>query len=84
MHWGTQYESCPVSELSSFGGLAETGDDDMSVTMAAPFAAWLAERYGFDKLSCCFGKMDFRQAFGRSFDKVCTKRQNWILSAYAS
>jgi len=84
MHWGTQYESYPVGELSTFGGLMDTGDD-MSVMMAASFTAWLAEHYGFDKLSgYCFGKTDFEQAFGRSFDKVYGKWQDWILSTYAS
>jgi hypothetical protein len=84
MHWGTQYESYPVGELSTFGGLMDTGDD-MSVMMAASFTAWLAEHYGFDKLSgYCFGKMEFEQAFGRSFDKVYGKWKDWILSTYAA
>ncbi|MEN6635591.1 MAG: hypothetical protein ABFC56_07075 [Clostridiaceae bacterium] len=70
MNWGTPYESYPITKIYGITEPAEEGDD-MSVAMASSFCAYLAEKYGFDKLtSYCAGQMDFREAFGISFDRA--------------
>ena len=70
MNWGTAYESYPITEIYGFTEPAEEGDD-MSVMMASSFCAYLAETYGFDKLtSYCAGQSDFVESFGVSFDRA--------------
>ena len=70
MNWGTAYESYPITEVYGFTEPAEEGDD-MSVMMASSFCAYLAETYGFDKLtSYCAGQSDFVESFGVSFDRA--------------
>lgn len=70
MNWGNAYESYPITKIYGFTEPAEQGDD-MSVAMASSFCAYLAEKYGFDKLtSYCAGQMYFREAFGISFDRA--------------
>ena len=68
MNWGSPYESWPITSIYGFTEPAEQGDE-MSVMMATSFCAYLAEHYGFDRLtSFCSGQSDFNEAFGTSFD----------------
>lgn len=74
MNWGTAYESWPITSVYGFTEPAEQGDD-MSVIMAGSFCAYLAEQYGFDRLtSYCSGQSDFYEAFGTTFDRTYS---NW-------
>ena len=75
MNWGTPYESTAIRSLEEFNGEAEEGDD-MSVMMASSFCAYLADHYGFDKLTgYCFGKEDFKNSFGTSFSRAFERWQ---------
>ncbi|MEN6594724.1 MAG: M56 family metallopeptidase [Clostridiaceae bacterium] len=75
MNWGTLYESTPIRSLEEFGGEPQKGDD-MSVMMASSFCAYLADNYGFDKLtSYCFGQTEFKNTFGVSFDRAYSRWQ---------
>ncbi len=70
MNWGTAYESYPITKIYGFTEPAEAGDD-MSVAMASSFCAYLAETYGFDKLtSYCAGQNDFVESFGVTFERA--------------
>jgi len=83
MNWGTAYESYPITEVYGFTEPAEEGDD-MSVMMATSFCAYLADKYGFDKLtSYCSGQIDFHQAFGVSFDRAYTRWQKEIVKQFS-
>jgi hypothetical protein len=83
MNWGTAYESYPITEVYGFTEPAEEGDD-MSVMMATSFCAYLADTYGFDKLtSYCSGQIDFHQAFGVSFDRAYTRWQKEIVKQFS-
>jgi len=83
MNWGTAYESYPITEIYGFTEPAEQGDD-MSVAMASSFCAYLAEHYGFDRLtSYCSGQMDFHEAFGILFDRAYAKWQKTILKEFS-
>jgi hypothetical protein len=75
MDWGTPYESAPIRSLEEFSAEAQAGDD-MSVMMASSFCAYLADQYGFDKLTgfCC-GKEDFKKSFGTSFSRAFERWQ---------
>ncbi|HWP22191.1 MAG TPA: hypothetical protein VN417_05540, partial [Candidatus Cryosericum sp.] len=75
MNWGTPCESTPILSLEEFSGEAQEGDD-MSVMMASSFCAYLADHYGFDKLTgyCCM-KEDFRDSFGTSFSRAFERWQ---------
>ncbi len=75
MNWGTLNESAPIRSLEEFSGEPEDGDD-MSVMMASSFCAYLADHYGFDKLTgyCC-GKEDFKNSFGTSFSRAFERWQ---------
>lgn len=75
MNWGTPYESAPIRSLDEFSGEAQEGDD-MSVMMASSFCAYLADHYGFDKLTgyCC-GTEDFKSSFGTSFSRAFERWQ---------
>ena len=70
MYWGTDYASKPICYRCIFSGTAEPGDD-MNVMMASSFCAYLADKYGFDKLtSYCSGQIEFKQAFGVTFESA--------------
>jgi beta-lactamase regulating signal transducer with metallopeptidase domain len=75
MDWGTPYESAPIRSLEEFSAEAQEGDD-MSVMMASSFCAYLADKYGFDKLTgfCC-GNEDFKKSFGTSFSRAFERWQ---------
>ena len=75
MDWGTPYESAPICSLEEFSAEAQDGDD-MSVMMASSFCAYLADKYGFDKLTgfCC-GNEDFKKSFGTSFSRAFERWQ---------
>jgi hypothetical protein len=73
----------PITELSGYTGPAEEGDD-MSVMMASSFCAYLADKYGFDKLtSFCSGQIDFHQAFGTSFDKAFARWEKELVKEFS-
>ena len=83
MNWGTAYESYPITEIYGFTEPAEQGDD-MSVSMASSFCAYLAEHYGFDRLtSYCSGQMTFKEAFRTSFDRAYAKWEKSILNEFS-
>ena len=83
MNWGTAYESKPIRALSIFSGAAEQGDD-MSVMMASSFCAYLADKYGFDKLtSFCSGQTDFKGALGVSFEKAYDRWQKTLTKEFS-
>ena len=83
MNWGTAYESYPITEIYGFTEPAEEGDD-MSVVMASSFCAYLAEHYGFDKLtSYCAGQTDFYGAFGISFDRAYAEWEKSIQKEFS-
>jgi hypothetical protein len=82
MNWGTAYESYPITKIYGYTEPAEQGDD-MSVMMASSFCAYLAEHYGFDKLtSYCAGQADFYGAFGISFDRAYAKWEKAIKNEF--
>lgn len=77
-NWGTAYECAPIRSLYGFNGTSEQGDD-MSVMMASSFCAYLADNYGFDQLtSYCAGQLDFKKAFGVSFDRAYERWQKTL------
>ena len=83
MKRGTAYESYPITEIYGFTEPAEQGDD-MSVSMASSFCAYLAEHYGFDRLtSYCSGQMTFKEAFRTSFDRAYAKWEKSILDEFS-
>ena len=83
MKRGTAYESYPITEIYGFTEPAEQGDD-MSVSMASSFCAYLAEHYGFDRLtSYCSGQMTFKEAFRTSFDRAYAKWEKSILNEFS-
>ena len=83
MKRGTAYESYPITEIYGFTEPAEQGDD-MSVCMASSFCAYLAEHYGFDRLtSYCSGQMTFKEAFRTSFDRAYAKWEKSILNKFS-
>ena len=83
MNRGTPYESYPITKIDGFTEPAEQGDD-MSVAMASSFCAYLAEHYGFDKLtSYCAGQTDFRGAFGTTFDRAYAKWEKSIVDEFS-
>ena len=78
MNWGTPYESAPICALYGFNGVSGLGDN-MSLTMASSFCAYLADKYGFDKLtSYCSGQVDFQKAFGVKFERAYDRWQKAI------
>lgn len=78
MFWGTDYASKPIRYRCIFSGVAEPGDD-MNVMMASSFCAYLADKYGFDKLtSYCAGQADFQQIFGVTFERAYDRWQKAI------
>ena len=83
MNWGTAYESSPITSVDGFTEPAEQGDD-MSVIMAGSFCAYLAEQYGFDRLtSFCSGQTDFYEAFAVSFDRAYANWQKALIKEMA-
>ena len=83
MNWGSPYESWPITSVYGFTEPAEQGDE-MSVIMAASFCAYLAEHYGFDRLtSYCSGQSDFYEAFGTSFDRAYARWEKAIEKEFA-
>ena len=83
MHWGAAYESYPITKIYGFTEPAEEGDD-MSVAMASSFCAYLAEHYGFDRLtSYCSGQMTFKEAFHLSFDRAYSRWQKEIVKQFS-
>jgi len=83
MNWGTAYESYPITKIYGFTEPAEEGDD-MSVAMASSFCAYLAEHYGFDKLtSYCAGQTDFYGAFQTTFDRAYAKWEKSIVKEFS-
>ncbi|HOG01828.1 MAG: Regulatory protein BlaR1 [Firmicutes bacterium ADurb.Bin248] len=82
MGWGSFYESFPLSEMDYFNQMNDEGDD-MSVTMAASFTAWLADEYGFDRVvSYCDGRTDFEGAYGAPFAELYAGWSAHILKTY--
>ena len=83
MNWGTPYESYPITKIYGFTEPAEQGDD-MSVTMASSFCAYLAEHYGFDRLtSYCSGQMTFKEAFQISFDRAYATWEKGLIKEFS-
>ena len=83
MNWGTAYESYPITKIYGFTEPAEQGDD-MSVAMASSFCAYLAEHYGFDRLtSYCSGQMTFKEAFRTSFERAYAKWEKTIMNEFS-
>jgi beta-lactamase regulating signal transducer with metallopeptidase domain len=83
MNWGTAYESMPITSIYGFTEPAEQGDE-MSVMMASSFCAYLAEHYGFDRLtSFCSGQSDFHEAFEVSFDRAYARWQKSIQKEFS-
>ena len=84
MRWGSAYESRPVYETAFFRGRPTGKANEMSVSMAASFIAWLSEQYGFDRVSdFCFDAVSFDEAFGTDFDSAYQSWSDWILATYA-
>ena len=72
-----------ITEVNGFTGPAEQGDD-MSVMMASSFCAYLAEHYGFDRLtSYCSGQMTFKEAFHISFDRAYSRWQKDLTKQFS-
>ena len=83
MNWGTAYESYPITEVYGFTEPAEEGDD-MSVSMASSFCAYLAETFGFDKLtSYCAGQNDFAESFGVTFERAFESWKETLLEKFS-
>lgn len=83
MNWGTAYESYPITTIYGFTEPAEQGDD-MSVIMAGSFCAYLADHYGFDRLtSYCAGNKTFQEAFGLTYDRAFDGWQKQLTRQFA-
>ena len=85
MNWGTAYESWPLSKTAVYSGPAKRMDpgDEMSVSMAASFIAFLSDKYGFDKVSeFCFHNADFEEVFGTDWQSAYDEWSGWILETY--
>ncbi len=85
MDWGTAYESKPLKKTALYTGPKKTLDpgNDMSVCMASSFIAYLADTYGFDRVSdFCFGQASFTEAFGTDYASAYESWSNWILQTY--
>ena len=73
MYWGSPYESTPLRYTALYKGPTVSTDpgNEMSVSMAASFIAYLSDIYGFSKVSAfCFGQTDFEEAFGTDFQSA--------------
>ena len=81
MKWGSSYESRPLRDIAIFGGPTYYNDpgNEMSVIMAASFIGYLAEQYGFDRVSAfCFGRCGFEQGFGCSYQTAYEAWAAWL------
>ena len=70
-YWGTVNESWPLKQTALYSGPKNSQDpgNDMSISMATSFIAYLVDRFGFDNVSAfCFDRASFDQAFGVDFD----------------
>ena len=88
-NWGTITTGRPVYLMSAFGytrkyaDKVNSGDEDLSLIMAASFVAWLDEEYGFDALSrFCFGQMSFDEAFKTDYQTAFDAWKAYILETY--
>ena len=86
MYWGTAYESTPLRYTALYRGPTVSTDpgNEMSVSMATSFIAYLSDEYGFDRVSTfCFGKTGFEEVFGTDFQSAYDAWSARILSAGA-
>ena len=83
--WGTAYESWPLSMTAVYSGPAKLRDpgNEMSVSMASSFIAYLSNQYGFDTVSkFCFGDQTFEDAFATDWQSAYDSWSAWILDTY--
>ena len=87
--WGSTSESRSVKAFEGYGysrkpeDQANSGDDDMSMSMAVSFVAWLDKEYGFDALSrFCFGQTSFDEAFNTDYQTAFTAWKAHIMEIY--
>lgn len=84
MYWGSAYESAPLYKTALYKGpsAAKSPANEMSVCMATSFVAFLADEFGFSRVSAfCFGQMGFEQAFGTDFNRAYDAWSAHILNA---
>ena len=81
--------SKPVSFFASsyytrkYADNVNSGDEDLSLVMAASFIGWLDGKYGFDTLSrFCFGQMSFEEAFNTDYQTAFTAWKAHIMETY--
>lgn len=87
--WGSTSESRSVKAFEGYGysrkpeDQANSGDDDMSISMAVSFVAWLDKEYGFEALSrFCFGQASFDEAFGTDYQSALDAWTAHIIETY--
>ena len=87
--WGSTSESRSVKAFENYGytrkseDQVNSGDDDMSMSMAVSFIAWLDGEYGFDALSrFCFGETSFDEAFNADYQTAFTAWRAYITQLY--
>ena len=84
-NWGTAYECMPVYKTGVYQGPAKLLDpgNDMSVSMATSFIAYLSEKYGFDKVSgFCFNNDKFEDVFRTDWQSEYDSWAEWIMENY--
>ncbi|MBR5740262.1 MAG: zf-HC2 domain-containing protein [Firmicutes bacterium] len=87
MHWGTAYESWPITAVGTYNGPKKSVDpgNDMTVMMATSFIGYLSNQYGFDKVSdLCFSNKSFTEAFGTDWQTEYDNWSAWIMENYGA
>lgn len=87
--WSSPMISKPVSFFTSsyytrkYADKVNSGDQDLSLVMAASFIGWLDDKYGFDALSrFCFGQASFDEAFGTDYQSALDAWTAHIIETY--
>ena len=83
---GSPYEIIPLKNTALYNAPAKAPadpGDDMSVSMATSFIAYLSAKYGFDTVSSfCFGEGTFDEAFGTDWQTEYDNWSAWIIENY--
>ena len=87
--WSSAIISRPVSFFTNsyytrkYADKVNSGDQDLSLVMAASFIGWLDGKYGFEALSLfCFGQASFDEAFGTDYQSALDAWTAHIIETY--
>ena len=83
---GTPYEVMPIRYTALYSAPTKAPKDpgdEMSVSMATSFIAYLADQYGFSAVSdFCFGGKTFKKTFGIDYQSAYDSWTKWIIETY--